>query len=409
LIVNVNAEPPVVAAFGLRLVIVRALTVKTTPLEAPPPGFTTVTLAVPALAMRPAGTVAVNCVALTNVVESSDPFHCTVELLTNPAPFTVSVNADPPVVAAFGLTLVMVRALTMKLTPLEVPPPGFRTVMVAVPAEAIKPAETAAFNCVPLTNVVDSDTPFQRTVEPLTYPAPLTVNVNAGPPTVAAFGFKLVIVSVLTVNVTPLDMPPPGFTTVRVAVPAEAIRLAGTVAVTCVVLRKVVDSADPFHCTVEPLTYPAPLTVSVNAGPPAVATFGFKLVIVSALTVNVTPLDVPPPGFTVVMVAVPAEAIKPAETVVFNCVPLTNVVGSDAPFQRTVEPLTNPDPFTVSVKAPPPAVARFGLRLVMVSALTVNVTPLEVPPPGFTTITVAVPALAIRLAATEAVNWPLFT
>jgi hypothetical protein len=109
------------------------------------------------------------------------------------------------------------------------------------------------------------------------------------------------------------------------------------------------------------------------------------------------------------MVAVPAEAIKPAETVVFNCVPLTNVVGSDAPFQRTVEPLTNPDPCTVSVKAPPPAVARFGLRLVMVSALTVNVTPLEVPPPGFTTITVAVPALAIRLAATEAVNWPLFT
>jgi hypothetical protein len=37
--------------------------------------------------------------------------------------------------------------------------------------------------------------------------------------------------------------------------------------------------------------------------------------------------------------------------------------------------------------------------------LTVKVTTLEVAPPGLTTVTLAVPELAIRLAGTEAVNW----
>jgi hypothetical protein len=41
-------------------------------------------------------------------------------------------------------------------------------------------------------------------------------------------------------------------------------------AVSCVVLTKAVVRAAPSHCTTEPATKPVPVTVSVNAGPPAV-------------------------------------------------------------------------------------------------------------------------------------------
>ena len=54
----------------------------------------------------------------------------------------------------------------------------------------------------------------------------------------------------------------------------------------------------------------------------------------------------------------------------------------------------------------PPAVAEFGLNPEMlgVNALIVKVTALEIAPPGLTTVTLAVPGLAIRLAATEVVK-----
>src|SRR5512136_368207 len=45
-----------------------------------------------------------------------------------------------------------------------------------------------------LTYVVARALPFQRTTEPLTKPVPLTVRVNAGPPTAALDGLRLVIV-----------------------------------------------------------------------------------------------------------------------------------------------------------------------------------------------------------------------
>src|ERR1039458_4075401 len=78
--------------------------------DAPPPGFATVILTVAAEAICAVETVAVNCDALTNVVVSAEPFHCTVDPDTNPVPFTVSVNAGPPAVAENGLRLVMVGA-----------------------------------------------------------------------------------------------------------------------------------------------------------------------------------------------------------------------------------------------------------------------------------------------------------
>lgn len=62
----------------------------------------TVTDAVPAVAMSLAGTAAVNCVALPNVVVSATPFQCTAEVLMKFVPVTVSVKAAPPALAEEG-------------------------------------------------------------------------------------------------------------------------------------------------------------------------------------------------------------------------------------------------------------------------------------------------------------------
>jgi hypothetical protein len=109
LTVSVNAAPPTVALAGVRLVIegVGLLIVNESADDTPPPGdgLATVTLTVPAAEISAAVIAAVTWVLLTNVVVRLDPFHCTVEVLTNPVPFTVSVNAGPPAYAEFGLRL----------------------------------------------------------------------------------------------------------------------------------------------------------------------------------------------------------------------------------------------------------------------------------------------------------------
>ena len=102
--------------------------------------------------------------------------------------------------------------------------------------------------------------------------------------------------------------------TVIVALPAEAMRLAGTAAVTCVALTYVVVSGDPFHWTTAPDTKPAPFTARVNAGPPAVPAAGLKLVIESAAIGKVTEFDAAPPGLNTLMAAVPELAIRLAGT-----------------------------------------------------------------------------------------------
>ena len=54
------------------------------------------------------------------------------------------------------------------------------------------------------------------------------------------------------VKVSEFEAPAPGLTTAMVAVPAAAIRLAGTAAVNCVALTKVVVSDVVFHRTIAP-------------------------------------------------------------------------------------------------------------------------------------------------------------
>jgi hypothetical protein len=402
--VSVNAAPPVVAALGLRLIIVSALIVKLTPLEAPPPGFATDTVAVPAEATRLAGTAAINCVALMNVVVRAVPFHCTVHPLTSPDPFTISVKAFPPAVADEGLKVLIIGpGLIVKVAPEDVTPP-LATLIVAVPGEAIRLLLTVANNSATLTTVVGNAIPFHCNIAPAANPLPFAVSVKPLPTAVADEGLKLLIIGPgLIVKAAPEDFTPPPATLI-VAVSGEAIRLAGTAAVNCVALTNVVGRPIPFHCNIAPAANPLPFTVSVRPLPPAVADEGLKLLIVGpGLIVKVAPEDVTPPLATLIEAA-PGEAIRLLLTVASNAATLTTVVGNAVPFHCTTAPAANPLPFTVSVKPRPPAVADEGTKLLIIGpGLIVKVAPEDVTPP-LATVIVVVPAEAIRLAGTEAVN-----
>ena len=83
--------------------------IKVRALDAAPPGFPTVTEAVPAAAMSVAGICAVSWVSLTKVVGvRSAPFQRTVTPLTKLLPFTVSVKPGPPATALLGESVVNV-------------------------------------------------------------------------------------------------------------------------------------------------------------------------------------------------------------------------------------------------------------------------------------------------------------
>ena len=104
------------------------------------------------------------------------------------------------------------------------------------------------------------------------------------------------------------------------------------------------------------------------------------LVITGVLAiVNVTPVDVPPQGFTTVIGAVPAVAIREAGTVAVSCVDETNVVASAVAFQFTVEVETKFVPFTVNVNCAPPAAAQVGLMEPIVGLALMVITSVALP------------------------------
>src|SRR5215470_4725709 len=109
-----------------------------------------------------------------------------------------------------------------------------------------------------------------------TKPDPLTVSVNAAPPALTVLGLIEVTTGkglggTVIVNVKEFDVPPPagGVKTVTIALPALAMSAGGIAAVSCVLLPKVVGRSAPFQRTTESETKFCPVTVSVNAGPPA--------------------------------------------------------------------------------------------------------------------------------------------
>ena len=82
----------------------------------------------------------------------------TTEVLRKFVPFTVRLNAAEPAVALVGCSVVIVgvgllAAVTVKLTALDVPPPGegLVTVTGGVPAVAMSEARMAAVSLVALT------------------------------------------------------------------------------------------------------------------------------------------------------------------------------------------------------------------------------------------------------------------
>ena len=192
--------------------------------------------------------------------------------------------------------------------------------------------------------------------------------------------------------------------------------VASIAAVAWVEERTVVVRSNPFHLTLDPETKPVPVTVRVNAAPPAVADEGESEVMVGVglLTVKVFPVDVPPPGagLKTVTVGVPAVAMSVASMEAVACVEEMTLVVRSTPFHRTLAPETNPVPVTVRVNAVLPAMAELGESVEMAgiglfAAVTENAAWLEVPPPGvgLLTVTYAVVTEAMSVARIVAVSW----
>ena len=122
---------------------------------APAQGFATVIDAVPAVAIRDAGTAAVSWVEETNVVVSAVPFQFTVEVETKFVPFTVNVNCGPPGVTQAGLSELIVGAALIVITSvalpvLQVPAPLLALMMtLVVPAVVGVPEMTFRFPPLP--------------------------------------------------------------------------------------------------------------------------------------------------------------------------------------------------------------------------------------------------------------------
>src|SRR5882762_6702640 len=283
-------------------------------------------------------------------------------------------------------------------------------------------AEIAAWSWVALPNVVVRSAPFQRTTDEPMKLLPVTVSVNAAPPATAVLGDREVSVGLgfgaVIANVCGLDVPPPGaeVNTVTEAVPAVAMSAVVICAVSCVLLPNVVARWLPFHCTMDELMKLLPVTLSVNAAPPATTVLGDREVSVGlgfgAVIVNVCGLDVPPPGVGVntVTEAVPAVAMSAVVICAVSCVLLPNVVARWLPFHCTMDELMKFVPVSVSVKAAPPATTLLGDREVSVGlgfgAVIVNVCGLELPPPGvgLKTVADAVPAVAMSAVVICAVS-----
>ena len=173
----------------------------------------------------------------------------------------------------------------------------------------------------PLTKVVLRAAPFNDTTAPEKKPVPFTVNVKAGPPALTLDGAMLVIAggAGVMVNVTALEAGPDGLAKVICADPGCAMSVAGTPAVTCVPLTKVVVSAVPFNDTTAPDTKPIPFTVKVKVVPPALTVEGEMLVITGAagVMVNASALETTLPLLTVTD-ADPGCAIRFELTVAVN-------------------------------------------------------------------------------------------
>jgi hypothetical protein len=146
------------------------------------------------------------------------------------------MNAGPPTVAVFGVSLVTTGArsgaeLTVNVSAFEVLPlVPFNTVTVAMPAEAMSEARMIAVNWLAEPKVVARLAPFHLTTEVLLKFSPFSLSMNAGPPAAAESGIIPVRVGAaagprVMVNGNPFDEPSlgPGLKAVMVATPGSAM------------------------------------------------------------------------------------------------------------------------------------------------------------------------------------------
>jgi hypothetical protein len=172
------------------------------------------------------------------------------------------------------------------------------------------------------------------------------------------------------VNVNDVDIPPPGVgvSTETLAWPADARSVAGIWPVSVLPAKYVVGTEAPFHSICEAAMNCVPVTVNVNAGPPAFALDGEIDVkdgtgFGGMLTVKVREAEAPPPGagFCTVTFAVPAALRSAAGTSAVNDVLETKVVDSAESFQWITEDARKPVPDAVTVSAELPALVEAGV------------------------------------------------
>lgn len=193
LTVSVKTGPPATAKVGLsELIVGGGLMVKVAELCEVTPLSVTVTAAEPGVAIRVAGTAAVNWVALPNAVLSAVPFHCTTAPASKPWPETV--NVKPGAVAVAELGLILLTTGYMVKGRLFEGPLSLVTLTNTVPAVAIRPESTEAVTSVMLTKVVGrGDPPHCTTSNPSKF-EPVTVRVKLVPPADAELGLRELIV-----------------------------------------------------------------------------------------------------------------------------------------------------------------------------------------------------------------------
>ncbi len=218
----------------MELIVGAVTIVKVRAFEVTPPDDT-LTCAVPTLATRFAGTVAINSFALWNDVVKAEPFHCTTAPDAKSVPLAVNVKPALPAVIVFGvMPLSAGPATIVRVSELEVVLSVF-TVICAEPCAAMRLAGTEAVSSVELKKFVESVVVALDSVhctdDPETKLLPFTVSVNAAPPAVTVAGLIDVIAGAVTVKLTEFEVTPPDVT-VTPNVPVLATALAGTDAVT---------------------------------------------------------------------------------------------------------------------------------------------------------------------------------
>jgi hypothetical protein len=264
---------------------------------------------------------------------------------------------------------------------------------------------------------------FHINTVPETNPLPVTVRMNAAPPAVTPPGDDPDMVGGGAV-IGKLNgaVNNPFWETVIETAPAVAIRAEGTAAVNTVELTKVVARGVPtvaaFHLTTAPVTKLAPLTVKVNAEPPAAADAGDKEEIVGGVaplvTVNWRVCDIPPKLTLLFPTKTgnwPAVVSNDAGTAAERVVELTYVVARFHPFNTTSLIVLNPEPFAVIVAADPAGTDAgvMEVRTGFTERMMLMLGRSELPPSGFVTDTRYPPEIAISDAGTLTVNWVALT